>query len=468
MLLKMIFVRWHSLFSITGLFSGIVKHRRLRYSKLLTRKSIAWRSSASRQINNIMRLRINGLSFFNCLLLLAIGSNSFAQSGVREAIDQERNEKMSFYDEKTFEKARGFVRRDSTYYVGHMFQGAYLFFRANDELGFTQAIAPLKKAFRLMEKDFDKQLRTRSNNYYDYNAVYRYHYDYGLIAYLLETSYQNIEMPDKAMEVLYHVRDRNFQLEQSISSYNTMAWIYHRNRVYTSKQFPFLKNSVKENVAMANKYLDSALYKIYNDNALNTGLFDPAFLNRQYLGTFHYKAMIYDYKLEIDSATYFYDELIRNDAVSSNNYAEFKLAMGEFEMADEFFKEAEQKEFSGEKNTKEYYYMRGTLNTYRGHPEEADTLLRKVLKEQGATPGFGWHSIGLARALHYEGLTDESQERANKASRFQELHIGTTWGQEQYNLAVASLNYLNQLQFEREYFFENDEWWVLVKSGKLV
>ncbi|NOT75814.1 MAG: hypothetical protein HOP08_12880 [Cyclobacteriaceae bacterium] len=393
------------------------------------------------------------------VLTVTFSETVFAQSRVRESIDQERAENLSFYEEKTFEKARGFVRRDSTYYVGHMFQGAYLFFRANDELGFNQAITPLKKALRLMEKDFDKQLRTRSNNYYDYSAVYRYHNDYGLIAYMLETSYQNIEMPDKAMEVLYHVRDYNFQLEQSINAYNTMAWIFHRNRVYTSKQFPFLKNSVKENVAMANKYLDSALMKNYNDMSMNTGLFDPSFLNRQYLGTFHYKAMIYDYKLEIDSANFFYNELIKGDAYSSNNYAEFKLAMGEFSEADDFFKEAEQKEYGGEKNTKEYFYMRGTLNTYRAHPEEADSLLRRVLKEQGSTPGYGWHAIGLARALHYEGLTDESQEYNNKASRFQELHIGTTWGQEQYNLAVSSLNYLNQLQFEKEYFFENDQWW---------
>ncbi len=407
-----------------------------------------------------MRNRVNCFCLIAyCFLTIGFANSSFAQSAARESIDRERAERMSFYDEKTFDKARSFIRRDSTYYVGHMFQGAFLFFRANDKLGFTKAIPPLRMAFRLMEKEFGKQLRTRSNNYYDYNAVYRYHDDYGRIAYLLESCYQNIEMPDKAMEVLTHVKNYNFQMEQRIDSYNTMAWIFHRNRVFTSKQFPFLKNSVAENVTMANKYLDSALYKIYNDNALNTGLFDPSYLGRQYLSTYHYKAMIYDYKLEIDSAEYFYNELIRNDAYSSNNYAEFKLAMGEFSEADDFFKEAEQKETRTDKDTKEYFYMRGSLNTYRGHPEEADSLLRKVLNEQGSTPGYGWHSIGLARALHYEGLTDESQERANKASRFQELHIGTTWGQEQYNLAVASLNYLNQLNFEKEYFFENDQWW---------
>ena len=169
--------------------------------------------------------------------------------------------------------------------------------------------------------------------------------------------------------------------------------------------------------------------------------------------------MIYDYLLDIDSAGLYYDLLIQNGQYSSNNYAEFKLAMGEFEEAELFFQEAEEREQSPEKTTKEYYYMRGTLATYRGQPERADTLLNNVLSKQGSTPGYGWHSIGLARARHYEGLTAESQDKTNKAARFQELHIGTTWGQEQYNLAVASLNHVNQLQFKKEYWFEHQEWY---------
>ncbi|HRI79135.1 MAG TPA: hypothetical protein PLR06_06310 [Cyclobacteriaceae bacterium] len=394
------------------------------------------------------------------MMIIALPETAAAQNRIREKIDQERaEENLANTDPKVLERARKYIREDSSYYVGYLMQGAYLYFRANDELGFKQVITPLKKALRLMEKDFDRQLRTRSNSYPIYAAVFKYHREYGLIAYLLQSSYQNIEMPDKALEILLHVRDRNFQLEAGTDSYNTIAWIYHRNRVYTSKQYSFLKNSVKANTAVADRYLDSALYKLQNDNSLNMGLFDPNFLNRQYLSTYHYKAMIMDYKLEIDSANYFYDVLIMNDAYSSNNYAEFKLAMGELAEADEFFKEAEKKEYSSEKRTKEYFYMQGMLNIYRGHPELADTLLRKILDLQGATPGYGWHTIGLARALHYEGLTDESQWRNNKAARFQELHIGTTWGQEQYNLAVASLNYINQLQLKKEYFFENDQWW---------
>ncbi len=391
------------------------------------------------------------------IALVLVYSYSYGQNSIRDQIDRERE--GNFDDVKTYEKARKFVRMDSNYYLGHMLEGAYFFYRANDELGFNKASIPLQKALAKIEHDYDRELRTRSNNYGVYSAVYRYHSDYGLITYFLGRCYQNVEKQDKAMEVLRHIRDRNFQIEFNSDSYNTMAWIYHRNRVYTSENFRFLKNSVNENVAVANKMLDSAIWKLRNDFPMNNGLFDPNMLNRQYLSTFHYKAMIHDYLLDIDSANYYYDLLIQNQAYSSNNYAEFKLAMGEFQEADMFFQEAEQREQSPEKTTKEYYYMRGTLATYRGHPEQADTLLNKVLLEQGSTPGYGWHCIGLARAQHYEGLTAESQERANKAARFQELHIGTTWGQEQYNLAVASLNYINQLQFKKEYWFEHDEWY---------
>ncbi|GHN01613.1 hypothetical protein WSM22_31020 [Cytophagales bacterium WSM2-2] len=390
--------------------------------------------------------------------LVFITTICLSQNTVRQQLDRER-EGTSFLDPKTYEKARSFIRRDSTYYLGYMLEGAYLFFRANDELGFTKAIGPLKKAMNKIESDYDPLLRIRTSNFNTYNANYKYHFDYGLITYFLDRCYQNVEQQDKAMEVLQHIRDRNFQMEINMDSYNTMAWLYHRNRMYTSKQFSFLKNSVKENVAAANSCLDSALRKIKNDLPFNNGIYDPSYLNRQYLSTFHYKAMIHDYLLDIDSANYYYDQLIQNGAYSSNNYAEFKLAMGEFEQAELYFRQAEEREQSVEKTTKEYFYMRGTLATYRGHPEEADTLLSKVLQSQGSTPGYGWHCIGLARAQHYEGLTAESQERINKAARFQELHIGTTWGQEQYNLAVASLQYLNQLNFKREYMFEHDEWY---------
>lgn len=399
--------------------------------------------------------------------MLLLPAFLFSQNSVREQIDAERRY-LGFEDEKTLEKARGFQRSDSTYYIGFMYEGGYRFYRANDELGFRQNIVSLEHAMRLIEKEYDKELRTRSNDIFTYIRVSSLQNDYCDIAYWLQQSYQNIEMPGKAFATISRVRNRNLQMEQGIESYNTMGWIYHRNRMYTpksGKEYSFLKNSVKENDSIANKYLDSALLKHKIDAEINLGLFDASYLNRQYLYTYHYKAILFDYNLEIDSANLYYDELIRTGYYSSNNYAEFKLAMGEFATSDEYFHEAEQRDGAREKQTREYFYMRGTLDTYRGHPEQADTLLRKIVKEQIATPGYGWHSIALARALHYEGLTAESQERTNSAARFNELHIATTWGPEQYNTAYTTLNYTNQVQFKNDYFFEHNEWWRWMNPG---
>ncbi|MDQ3111000.1 MAG: hypothetical protein M3R17_13990 [Bacteroidota bacterium] len=394
-------------------------------------------------------------------MLLLMPAFLFSQTSARELINAERRY-QSYEDEKTFQKAKGWIRADTTYYVGYMYQGAFSFYRANDEHGFSQTIVPLEKAMQLIESEFDKELRTRTNDIFTYIRVSTLQNDYCEIAYWLQQSYQNIENPAKAFEVVSHVNERKLQMEQGIESYNTMGWIFHRNRVYSPKdgpQYAFLKNSVQDNDSMAYKYLDSALLKHRIDAELNLGLFDASYLNRQYLYTYHYKAILFDYNLEIDSANLYYDELIRTGYYSSNNYAEFKLAMGDFQTSYQYFLEAEQRDGAREKQTREYYYMRGTLDTYRGRPDQADTLLRKIVNEQVASPGYGWHSIALARALHYEGLTAESQDRINSANKFHELHISTTWGPEQYKTAVATLNYTNQVQYKEDYFFENDEWW---------
>lgn len=382
-----------------------------------------------------------------------------AQTDVRARIDMDRRY-LSYTDEKTLEKSRGFIRQDSTFYIGYMYEGGFLFFRAADKAGFRTCIRSLEKAMTLIEKDYDQQLRTRTNDIYTYLRVSTYQADYTTIAYWLEQSYQNIDRPDKAFEVLSHVRDRNIQYEQGMETYNTMAWIYHRNRTYTAAEFAFLKNSVRANDSMAYLYLDSAILKIHNDAEVNVGIFDASYLNRLAYFTYHYKAILFDHDLEIDSANFYYDILLNSGYYSSNNYAEFQHALGEFRNAEDYFIEAESRDGGSlEKRTKEYFYMRGQIDLYKGKPQAADSLLKKVIDKQGVTPGYGWHAIGYARALHYEGLTNESNKWTDKAGDFEEVHIGTTWGQEQYNLAVATLDYTNQDNFYREYLFENDQSW---------
>ena len=127
---------------------------------------------------------------FLFLLLLIVAVGASAQNSIRDKMNSERPQ--SFFDDKALEKARSFIRQDSTFYLGYLLEGAYLFFRANDELGFNKAIAPLQKSLDKIEHDYDPILRIRTNNFAVYNENYRYHFDYGLITYFLSRCYQNV------------------------------------------------------------------------------------------------------------------------------------------------------------------------------------------------------------------------------------------------------------------------------------
>lgn len=400
----------------------------------------------------------NRLKYLLVLAALLQCSLAFAQQTLRQRIDEERRG-LSFEDPKALSKSKEFIRWDSTYYAGYYLEGAFKYFRAADAEGYDQAIRPLEKAMRLIEKDYKWQLRTRTSDLMTFFNAVQYQQDYGFMAYFLEQCYQNIERPDKAMEVLRRVRDKNMQMEFAVEPYNTMAWIYHRNRVYTSDRFGFLKNSVKENNAMAMLYLDSSAWKFRRDYYLNTRIFMPNYVEQQRFGIYHYKAILFAYDFQIDSAEYYYTQMQDWSGFSNNNYANFKHLCGDFKKAEQFYQMAAESEDYMEKRTREFNYMRGMIEVYKAQPERGDSMLTKVIELQGSTPGFGWHSIGLGRALHYQGLTAESQQRINKANAFSEMHIGTTWGPEQYDMTVALYNYLNKIHEKKEYLFENDGFW---------
>src|SRR5690606_12880513 len=59
-------------------------------------------------------------------------------------------------------QAREVKRMDSTYYMPWMIEGIYLKEHAADFIGFKNATAVLQKAHQLIQKDYKKQLRTRT------------------------------------------------------------------------------------------------------------------------------------------------------------------------------------------------------------------------------------------------------------------------------------------------------------------
>ena len=154
-------------------------------------------------------------------------------------------------------RSREFIRTDSSYYVGWMYEGVYKYNHAADYLGYKNAIAPLERALRLMEHDYAKALATRTDNILTLYPIRFIMPDYTMIAYYLVQCYNNTDQPEKTVALLRHTLKWKFQMEYYLDQYNMLAWTVHRNRFYTSSKYSFLRNSIDDNEKLANRYLDS-------------------------------------------------------------------------------------------------------------------------------------------------------------------------------------------------------------------
>ena len=344
------------------------------------------------------------------------------------------------YDKDALPRSREFIRLDSTYYVGHYYEGIYKYERAADYLGYKNCIQPLKKALLLFEKDFRKDFT--NGNPYDIKQM-----DIRSICATLYDCYSNIEQADSAMWVLEKVQSWN--LPYDFMEYHIKAaWTIHRNRYYIGKYY-FLRNTVEENEQLALDHLYMALAQ--GNTTAN-----------------FYLAIIYNYLQNVDSTKYYYDYLLQNGPISFNNYAHFKNTLGHFSEAIQNF---EREKFSFDKRLIESYYFLPTLYINSGRSLDGIRTANEIITQNGSTPGFGWYNIALARSYLYNGQLDSCEKAIEKAAQFKELHLATTLGQVQYDFAVnvVKLMLVNQ-KIERIKFF-NKGWWYsitdLVKMSEL-
>lgn len=375
----------------------------------------------------------------------------------RNEIDAKRSG-TNFFSKDALPRSREFKRIDSTYYVGWMYEGMYKSEMAMDFLGYRNAITPLKKALELIEKDYAKALRVRSADFLEYYPVYTFQFDYSAITSRLVECYNNTDQPNEAYEVIRKARKWNFQREFFMQSYNSLAWLVHRNRFYTSDKYPFLKNSIAENEELSNKYLDSALRKIRIDKKFNDVFFQPGYDEFEKLSVYHYKAMLYSYALQLDSANKYYNLQKNKPYFSDNNYATFKSISGEFRIAEQHYKKASEND-GGDRRLQEWAYYSSILNIYKAQPHTAVASMKDMIKAVGSTPGFGWYNIALARACTYNGETEASEKYIQKAEGFKEVHIGTTLGQSHYDFSVNLVKLHNIEQHYQSTKFENENWW---------
>lgn len=402
----------------------------------------------------------SALSGSMCFLIVILLFNSAlgqSKQSLRYEIDAKRGN-MTYTAREALSSGREFKRIDPSYYVGWMFEGCYKFEHAADYLGFKYAAEQLSKALDLMEKDFRKELRQRSSDVLKYVTVMKYHRDWDYTAYALMQCYSNMEDPDKVWTLLQRCKRIDLQDELYMDTYCYLSWTVHRNRFYTSSKYAFLRKSIPENEAYANKLLDSMALKIKRDAVLNSKIFTANYEQEKMPSVWHYKSILYSYQLNIESGGYYYDKLKSTRYFPANNYATFCAIQAKFREAEKYYNDAKQDD-PGDKRMKESYYYASIINQYKGDPKKGIQELKELIKANGSTPGYGWYNAALARVLIYDAQIEAAKRYADRAENFKEIHIGTTLGQSHYDFTILLLQLMIKMKEIDEEKFQNRDWW---------
>lgn len=402
--------------------------------------------------------------YLGCLLLSLLCSEMNAQvvhvknASPRNIVDLKRAA-SDMNGREALLRSREFIREDSTYYVGYLYEGVYKATHATDFFGFQNAIAPLAKAMQLLEKDYDKQLNIQTTDGTQIYYAYSVQNDYQELANQLYDCYMNTEQYGLAYGLCRNVLDRKLIMEYYFTGYTSLTWITNKLKTKTSKDYYFLENTVADNLALANRYLDTAL--IRNDaNNRYIGTLMPGVRAGNIQSVNHYRALIYSYDFNIDSADKYYDILKAQNYYSHNNRGNYLMLKGLFRQAEiEYTNEANLSDFYKNKHLKEFIYYQSMIDIYKQQPKVAIQNLTEAISNAGTTPGFGWYNIALARAYLYDGNLAQSQTILQKASKFKELHIGTSLGQAHYDFSRNMMQYQNakyKLQWLKKRY---KSWW---------
>lgn len=412
-------------------------------------------------INNILKFwKVKStFDYRKYVILICVFSNVNLASAQKSAARYEIDAKRAGLDvtgKEAIPRSKEFIRLDSTYYVGYLIEGIYKYERSSDYLGYQLAVKPLAKALNLFEKDFSlnmKNLFSSTQYFMQYN---RYFNDFYSIVSTLQFCYNNLEMPDSSMALIERIESYQFQRD-FFSTGADKAWLYHRNRFYTSEKFSFLKNSIEENEKMAFACCYEQIGKIYKNKNVNDYWYGPYQSNDDLMMVYHNLAIIHNYNKNYDSTAYYQNLLMQGGRLSWNNYANDQQELGNFDIATENY--AKQEYYGRNFQLSEPHYYLPTMYIYAGKTKDAINLAQAKIFQSGSTPGFGWYNIALSRAYMYDGQLDSANFYLDKAANFKELHIGTTLTQSQYDFTINLLRL--QLIDKKSALikFLNEGWW---------
>lgn len=405
----------------------------------------------------IIKNRLLASKMYMLVALLLLVHTCFAQgdAAARYEVDAKRAG-VTPVDKDAIPRSREFIRLDSTYYVGYMYEGLYKADKSSDAIGFKNAIAPIRKAFNLFDRDYGKNLKGMFNSPQNYMQNINRYIDFLQISSSLRDCYDNLEMADSVMWLLNRLETYRFPKEHFPIT-TLKAWTYHRNRFYTSSKFAFLQNSVAENEKQAFAYCYKAMSNINKNETKNNLWFGPNQAEPDRQGVYHYLALLHCYNKNYDSSEYYYKKMMDAGAISWNNYGNLQHELGNFAIATEDFNKDRFRSF--QKTLREPYYYLPMLDVYAGRTKEAIATSKEAIDFSGSTPGFGWYNLALGRSYLYDGQLDSAELAINKAGNFKEIHIGTTLTQSQYDFTVNLLKLQLTEKKIGQQKFTNKGWW---------
>ena len=379
----------------------------------------------------------------------------------RYEIDAKR-EGVSATEPEALPRGREFVRLDSTYYVGWMYQGLFYHDRAADQNGYRFSLPILSRAFALLEGDFHDDLATIYEDpwtYFEKNTLYN---DYLTTAHALKEVYEYLDRPDSAYWVLDQVEGKRFNRD-FLGVAGSKAWLIHRNRFLTNEDFPFLGENVMANEHRALAECYKGLQEIEENAALNNSWFGTDHIREDQDYIYHYLALIHAYLKNYDSSFYYYNILQEHGTVSYNNLGGLYAENGQFGEARKYL-EMDMDKYEGLKILKEPFYYIPLYDVYAGQPQNAIDLASTAVSLSNSSPGFGWYNIALARAYMYGGQLDSAFNILQKAGNFKEIHIGTTLTQQQYQFTVDLLEHIWYEKKIASVKFRNKKWWFSLRD----
>lgn len=399
---------------------------------------------------------------FTLLLLIILTFQAGAQDKqARKYIDGKRMETAPD-DKDALSRSREFLRLDSTYYVGWLYEGIYKYNRSVDYLGFKNAIPPLQKAFDLITTENDKTFSSLFDNIQNLMENFSLYHDLFTIFTALKECYDNVEMPAKSMELIDRVSAFNFKNDYGFDLCSQRAWLYHRHRFLNQRDAFFLKNSVEENEKLAFEWCYRGIAFIRQFEMENNAIFGSGQTEDRLMMIYHNLALLHCYNKNYDSSYRYYIELAEAGRVSWNNFGGMQAEVGNFAIATDYFN---RDKFNNYQNfLREPYYYLPELMVYANQTKQAILMTGNIIKDGGSVPGFGWYNIALARSYLYDGQLDSAEVALNKAANFKELHIGTTLTQAQYDFTIQLLKLQLTDKKISEQKFINKGWWYSPRS----